>query len=271
MPNLTTGFPKRTGNLEEDYENLYNWSVSLIDELKSILCNLDSGNVTEANSVKAQNIDCTQARIKDAQMQSLTADKLTAGTIDAGQITVKGESDNGKMVMSGEKLVFFETGNDKPRIYIGRDGDDYIFSVQNSDATQGIYMDESGNIVITGVFSTGTENEARTVIDRNGIQSYDASGQKYGLWCNDADTYGRRYVDFILYYAGKEVFKVYNGIAHTSLFLSGNQIMLSGNGVTTGIGKWLFQHGANGGFQTADGKIVTVEGGLITGISDGIL
>ena len=101
MPNLTTGFPKRTGNLEEDYENLYNWSVSLIDELKSILCNLDSGNVTEANSVKAQNIDCTQARIKDAQMQSLTADKLTAGEIDAREIIVHhinaSEIDTGKL------------------------------------------------------------------------------------------------------------------------------------------------------------------------------
>ena len=173
MPNLTTGFPKKTGNLESDYENLYNWSVSLIDELKSILCNLDSGNVTEANSVKAQNIDCTQARIKDAQMQSITADKLTAGTIDARDINVininadnintgtlnseivniESEDSKGKLILDGDSLIFYEKDGDKiyQRIAIGRGEDGkYIFTVQNRDGTQGVYMDSGGNINITG-------------------------------------------------------------------------------------------------------------------------
>ena len=173
MPNLTTGFPKKTGNLESDYENLYNWSVSLIDELKSILCNLDSGNVTEANSVKAQNIDCTQARIKDAQMESITADKLTAGTIDARDINVininadnintgtlnseivniESEDAKGKLILDGDSLIFYEKDGDKiyQRIAIGRGEDGkYIFTVQNRDGTQGVYMDSGGNINITG-------------------------------------------------------------------------------------------------------------------------
>ena len=173
MPNLTTGFPKKTGNLESDYENLYNWSVSLIDELKSILCNLDSGNVTEVNSVKAQNIDCTQARIKDAQMQSITADKLTAGTIDARDINVininadnintgtlnseivniESEDAKGKLILDGDSLIFYEKDGDKiyQRIAIGRGEDGkYIFTVQNRDGTQGVYMDSGGNINITG-------------------------------------------------------------------------------------------------------------------------
>lgn len=178
MPNLTTGFPKRTGNLEDDYENLYNWSVSLIDELKSILCNLDSGNVTEANSVKAQNIDCTQARIKDAQMQSLTADKLTAGEIDAreiivhhinaseidtgklnsGVVNIGCDDDYGRVLLDGDSLVFYEKVDGKlyQRIAIGR-GDDgnYIFTVQNRDETQGVYMDSDGTIRITGNFIGG--------------------------------------------------------------------------------------------------------------------
>ena len=47
--------------------------------------------------------------------------------------------------------------------------------------------------------------------------------------------------------------------------------MRSGNRVTTGIGEWLFQYGASGGFLTADGQIVTVKGGLITAISDSTL
>lgn len=163
MPNLTTGFPKRTGNIEEDYENLYNWSISLIDELKSILCNLDIGNVTEAMSVKAQNIDCTQARIKDAQMQSLTADKLTAGTIDTGEITVKNERGKYEMEMRGDSLIFYEDG--VIRIALGRSEDGgYIFTVQNKDETQGIYMDSGGNAVFTGEIRGG-KISADTVIE----------------------------------------------------------------------------------------------------------
>ena len=155
MPNLTTGFPKRTGDLEADYENLYKWSVSLIDELKSIFCNLDSGNVSEAASVKAQNIDTTQARIKDAQINSLTADKLTAGTIDTGSINIKNEDDIGKIEISGQSIELWEGGS--VRIAIGRDENGkYVFIVQNKDHTQGIYMNDDGNVMFTGNIAGGS-------------------------------------------------------------------------------------------------------------------
>lgn len=151
MPNLTTPFLDLKGeDINDDMDKVQQWSVSLIDELKSILCNLDSGNVMEAGSVKAQNIDCTKARIKGAQIQSLTADKLTAGTIDAEVITVEGKSDSGKMTMSGEKLEFWEKNSNQPRIYIGRSDNSYIFIVQSSDGKQGVYMDSDGRISITG-------------------------------------------------------------------------------------------------------------------------
>lgn len=154
MPNLTTPFLKLSGDTQQDLKQIEKWSVALVDELKSVLCNLDSGNVGEAASVKAQNIDCTKAKIKDAQVQSMTADKLTAGTINTGEITVQGESDNGSMEMSGEKLEFYEKGNSQPRIYIGRDGDNYILIIQNSKGTQGIYMDDDGRVYMTGAIET---------------------------------------------------------------------------------------------------------------------
>lgn len=154
MPNLTTALPRRTGNLEDDYNRLYNWAVSLTDELKSLLCNLDAGNVTEAASIKAQNIDVSQARIKDAQITSLTADKLTAGTINAEEIEIKDASGNGEMDMSKQALKFFEGEN--LRIYIGRDDEgNYIFLVQNADESQGIYMNDDGNAVFCGTIRGG--------------------------------------------------------------------------------------------------------------------
>ena len=69
------------------------------------------------------------------------------------------------------------------------------------------------------------------------------------------------------YYGGKEVFQVYNGISETSIRLQGSNILYGGNGATHGVGKWVFEQGASGTFQTADGKTVTVSGGLITSIS----
>ena len=130
-----------------------------------------------------------------------------------------------------------------------------------------IKMDEDGNVTITGIFATGTDTEARTVIDKNGIQSYDADGKRYGLWCNEPTNKDQRYADFKLYYGGKEVFQVYNGISETSIRLQGSNILYGGNGATHGVGKWVFEQGASGTFQTADGKTVTVSGGLITSIS----
>lgn len=173
MPNLTTGFPRRTGDAQKDYEYLYDWAVSLVDELKAILCNLDSGNVSEAASVKAQNIDVSQAKIKDAQITSLTADKLTAGTIDAeeidvininadniktgtldaGNVTIESNDTAGTMKLDGDSLVFEEGKDDNAviRIALGRlDTGEYIFIVQNREKTKGIRMDETGNFTFTG-------------------------------------------------------------------------------------------------------------------------
>lgn len=268
MPNLTTPFPDLKGeDISEDMQKVKEWSISLIDELKYIFCNLDAGNVTEAGSVKAQNIDCTKARIRGAQIQSLTADKISAGTIDAELIGIKDTSGNGAMEIAKQAMQFFE-GN-QLRIYIGRDNNgNYIFLVQNADASQGIYMNESGNIVVTGVFSTGTEGQARTIIDKNGIQSYNALGQKDGLWCNDANDNGQRFSDLTLYDKGHEIFRVYNDIAGSIGMKSYGMRFLTSRGIdTVANGNWSFSKGSSGSFQTADGKTVTVSGGLITDIS----
>jgi hypothetical protein len=160
MPNLTTPFLHLGGtDINKDMDDVQNWSISLIDELKYILCNLDAGNCQEASKVKAQNIDCSKARIHNAQIQSLTADKLTAGTIDAGKITIKGEDEDGnKMVMSGKSLIFYEKdekGRNMPRIYIGFDGQKYVFEVYNKEGNKEITMNDDGNVIFSGTIRGG--------------------------------------------------------------------------------------------------------------------
>lgn len=153
MPNLTTSLLRLTGDTQTDLKRIEEWAAGLVDELKALFCNLDGGNVIEASSVKAQNIDCTKAKIKDAQVQSMTADKLTAGTIDTGEITIKGESDAGEMNMTGDCSAWIDK-NGKVRILIGNVNGSYIFIVQSEDGRNGIYMDEDGKIHNSGSIET---------------------------------------------------------------------------------------------------------------------
>lgn len=186
------------------------------------------------------------------------------GTVNTDRNEV--QSDNKLLKIVGD-LLYIEDNKGRRRINLGNMDGAFVFQIFNQLSEKTIEMDDDGNVTITGVFATGTDTEARTVIDKNGIQSYDAAGNRYGLWCNEPTNKDQRYADFKLYYGGKEVFQVYNGISETSIRLQGSNILYGGNGATHGVGKWVFEQGASGTFQTADGKTVTVSGGLITSIS----
>ena len=186
------------------------------------------------------------------------------GTVNTDRNKV--QSDNKQLLLDGD-LLYIEDDKGRRRINLGNMDGKFVFELFNQLEKKTIKMDEDGNVTITGIFATGTDTEARTVIDKNGIQSYDADGNKYGLWCNAPSSNGRRYADLILYYNGKVVFQVYNSISEAYIKLQGNNILYGGNGATRGVGQWKFEQGASGTFQTADGKTVTVSGGLITGIS----
>lgn len=243
MANLTSALPRRTGDLERDYNNLYSWATSLVDELKAILCNLDSGNVTEAAAVKAQNIDVSQAKIKDAQIKSLTADKLTAGTIDTGEITISNKDSSNSVVLDAKSMVFTDENGVK-RIAFGRNADgNYIYTIQNKDATQGIYMQDDGNINVTGVFSTGKDGSPITIIDGNGICGYNTDGKKDGLWCNNPieSATGKmvNFGDFILYHNDTEIFRVKNNVdGSISLSAYGKEFLTTRGDSTAMKGNW---------------------------------
>ena len=90
----------------------------------------------------------------------MTADKLTAGTINVSEgISITGSHDNketgdyGSMNITNETIEMYERGN--LRIAIGRDEDGhYIFTVQSRDGNSGIYMNESGEVYLTGAIRT---------------------------------------------------------------------------------------------------------------------
>lgn len=47
LPNFIGEYPKRTGDTKKDVEILSDWAISLIDELKFVLSNLDECNIAE--------------------------------------------------------------------------------------------------------------------------------------------------------------------------------------------------------------------------------
>ena len=186
------------------------------------------------------------------------------GTVNTDRNEV--QSDNKLLKIVGD-LLYIEDNKGRRRINLGNMDGKFVFELFNQLEKKTIKMDEDGNVTITGIFATGTDTEARTVIDKNGIQSYDADGNKYGLWCNAPSSNDMRYTDFNLYYNNKCIFQIYNAISGILLRTYGLDILSSGNGTTVGKNKWKFEQGASGTFQTADGKTVTVSGGLITDIS----
>lgn len=186
------------------------------------------------------------------------------GAVNSTQNPV--QSENKQLLLDGD-LLYIEDDSGKRRVNLGNMDGVFVFELFNQLEKKTVEIDEDGNVTITGVFSTGAEGEARTVIDKNGIQSYDADGNRYGLWCNEPSSNDIRYTDFNLYYNGQSIFQVYNSISGVLLRTHGLDIFSSGNGTTVGKNTWKFEQGASGSFQTADEKTVTVSGGLITDIS----
>ena len=185
------------------------------------------------------------------------------GTVNSTQNPV--QSANKQLLLDGD-LLYIEDIEGRRRVNLGNMDGVFVFELFNQLEKKTISMDEDGNVTITGVFSTGTEDEARTVIDKNGIQSYDAYGNRYGLWCNEKNSVGNQLADLTLYYAGHLAFQIQNALDGISMRDMGGFFLSRGNGSTHALGNWKFEQGVSGTFQTAEGKTVTILGGLITDI-----
>ncbi len=206
--------------------------------------------------------------IKTIQKNSGRANKLKTsyfhGTVNSTQNPVR--SDNKQLLLDGD-LLYIEDNKGRRRINLGNMDGAFVFQIFNQLSEKTIEMDEDGNVTITGIFATGTDKNARTVIDKNGIQSYDADGQRDGLWCNEPNSVNQSFSDLTLYNKGKEIFQIYNEGFYEHLKSKGKSFLGTNGDNSYAYGKWKFEQGASGTFQTADGKTVTVSGGLITDIS----
>ena len=164
MPTFTTGVPKKlSGDSIKDMGVFREWAVELIDELNYIFGNLDTSNVTEAGSVKAENIDTTTARIKSAQIEMLRADKINAGTLNLdNKITISGSNGETELLIDSSSIEIKVNG--KERLFVGRDdNNDFIFRMKSEDGLRGLVMDDYGNAYFTGTVESSEVYSSKIV------------------------------------------------------------------------------------------------------------
>ncbi len=186
MPNLTTPVPpKLTGDANADVEILKRWGTALIDELTYLFNNLDSGNVIEAASVKAENIETVNAKISNAQIGALTADKLVTGSVDTSRVTVADNS--GNMTISGSMIVISDKDRERFVAAYDKDEDKFRFELYNSDGMPTVSINSDGDAVFSGllesakIFSStiiGTDSDSYDNIDGGVFANIDPTGIK---------------------------------------------------------------------------------------------
>jgi len=119
----------------------------------------------------------------------------------------------------------------------------------NVTAKNGTYTD----VTVEGEFRTGNSGEERTVIDGNGIQSFDANNNMAGMVCNQPSVdNNERFADLLLYWLGQVAFEIYNE-AEGSITLKsyGNSFLTSRGSSTTMQHTWNY-----GGYEVANTKNV---------------
>lgn len=184
MPNLTTPIPpKLTGAAGDDIKAIKNGGTALIDELSYIFNNLDAGNVSEAASVKAENIDTSNAKIQNAQIGNLTADKLRTGQLNTNLVTV--ESDFGNLSMSGSSIIISDNKEERFKVEYDPDTGLFSFIINNSEGNPTVYINSFGNAVFSGRVDS-SEIFSSTIVGTDSV-SYE---QKEGGVFAEMDTKG---------------------------------------------------------------------------------
>lgn len=231
MPNLTTPIPpKLTGRADADIETLKRWGTALIDELSYLFNNLDSSNVIEAASVRAENIETSDAKISNAQIGALSADKLVAGSVDTGKVNVK--DNDGRLSISGSEIIISDTNRERfVAAYDKREGK-FRFELYNEDGDLTVSIDSGGDAVFGGMLESakiyastiiGTDRESYencsggvfADIDQKGIKIMQDDGderkQKVGMAVADDGT------AYLILGAGNgSGKKVINGVVYTN-------------------------------------------------------
>lgn len=179
MPNLTTPIPSRlSGNTAEDIRAIKKWGTALIDELTYIFNNLDAGNVSEAASVKAENIDTSNAKITNAQIGNLTADKLRAGQVDTDLVVVQSES--GNLSISGNSINISDNSVDRFKAEYNPITDLFTFALYNNEGQPTVYINSAGNAVFSGRIDS-SEIYSSTIVGTDSLSYQSLTGGVFAM------------------------------------------------------------------------------------------
>lgn len=144
-------------------------------------------------------------------------------------------SQNGKLKIEDNLITMYD-GNGTLRYQSGYDGHKYVFELYNEQGKRTAYMDDNGNLTNCGVFMTGENGEARTVIDGNGIQSYNKNNKLHGL------VVSKGLPDLSLYCNGQETFEIRNeGAGLITIMCDGSEIMSLDNIRCGLVGTWYYK------------------------------
>lgn len=163
--------------------------------------------------------------------------EVFTGTLYTNICTIM--SENGKLKIENNLITMYD-GNGTLRYQSGYDGHKYVFELYDESGKRSLYMDDNGNLTMTGIFKTG-EDGARTVIDGNGIQSYNEKNQLDGISTNPDGTWH----NFGLYKNNKLCFSVDLDYVHSEAAIRGSNKVLISLGPTGGVlnGSWINDRG----------------------------
>lgn len=186
--------PELTGDTQRDVTALYDCVLRMKRELEFLLTHLDSQNVLSAQSVRADNIDTKHAKIKNAQIQSLSADKINTGTLTVSDnMSITNDSSSVTITPDGieatDALFLLNSNEGGARTIISNEE----LRIQKNE--DGVYRDSfsadsDGNVTLTGVFKTGHDGEAHCVINEDGIAFLDEEGKAQGWSVEPTDLGG---------------------------------------------------------------------------------
>lgn len=148
-------------------------------------------------------------------------------------------SENGKLKIE-DNLIQMYDGNGTLRYQSGLNPQlgKYVFELFDESGKKSLYMDDNGNLTICGVFMTGENGQTRTVIDGNGIQSYNSDNQLHGLVSNPDG----RHSDLAIYYNGVEIFKLYNGIGGVTFYCNNSKLLTTLSNKVSMNGTWYYKN-----------------------------
>lgn len=203
MTALAVGYPMKAYKCPDDerqikelflkVNNMQDWCVSLVEQVRFVLNNLDASNVSEAASVKAENIDTRFAKIKSAQIQSLKADKIKTGTLHVTEnMTI--ENDDWSIKFLSDSIVFSDPDGTQ-RLAMGRveNSETFVFVLYDKKGKPTLTMNSAGEAVFSGTIQTNKDaqigHDIHLGLYQEGINSITFEGTLINskIESNDAD------------------------------------------------------------------------------------